>query len=110
MGNLFELTDPQGRKVACSWEVWNIHIVGRRKWMMKRFEEVQKTVQMPNLIQQDVVRNNRESYYRLFKVGNDSLYMKVVVEFDQLFKQGSVITAYTCDQPKPGETVLWMEI
>lgn len=104
MAELFTSIDPRGRKVKCSEERWNNHIVNAKPFMGSQLDNVKKAIIEPDCIVRDVDYNNRECYYKLMP--KRETYMKVVVEFKNNF--GTVITAFRTGTVKKGERVIWV--
>jgi hypothetical protein len=101
---LFEVTDPRGRIVRCTWKQWNNHILAQRNWMEGWQDEVKAAIEGPSIgIYADAHHHNREVYYRLRPV--QTRYLKVIVEFSG--NMGVVITAYPVNSPKSGERMIW---
>ena len=106
MPNLFEVTDPRGRKVVCTEERWSGHVLQARPWMKGWEEEVRAAIEEPYFgVYQDADYPNRNIYYRLHK-GKDR-YIKVVVSFED--EVGRVVTAFPMSSPKAGEKLIWPE-
>lgn len=107
MSNRFEVVDPRGRKVTCTDECWQGHILAARPWMAGWENEVQSAIQHPTFgIYHDATHESRHLYYRLRT--NRRQYIKVVVDFGEA-ETGTVITAFPTDSPKSGEKLLWPE-
>ena len=106
MPNVFEVTDPRGRKVVCTEECWDWHILNARPWMEGWEGRVSEAIEKPTFIGQDVRKQNRQVYYRLRR--REMRYIKVVVEFEGE-ELGTVITAFPADSPKRGERLIWPE-
>ena len=104
---IFETTDPRGKKVICTEEVWFIHVLGGHAEMEGMESEVRQTIESPlySIIYQDRDYPERNIYYRQ---RNKYTYIKVVVEFMQ--DNGFLITAYLTDSVKPGEILLWTPV
>lgn len=104
---IFETTDPRGKKVTCTEEVWLIHVLDGHPEMEGLENIVKQTVEAPlySMIYQDRDYPERNIYY-----GQKSkyVYVKVVVEF--LKDDGVLITAYLTDSVKPGEKLLWTPV
>lgn len=104
MAALFETTDPRGRKVILTEEVWQGHILWQRAFMEGWEDEVKRAIEHPSLgIFADAHIPNREVYYLRRRSGVDLL--KVVVDFSG--DVGIVVTAHPRNKPKPGERMLW---
>jgi hypothetical protein len=107
MPNVFEITDPRGRKVVCTEDRWKWHILSSHPWMTGWESEVMAAIQTPTIgIYQDAESENRHIYYMLPE--GRKRYIKVVVDFDDQ-AVGTVITAFPTDSPKPGERLIWPE-
>jgi hypothetical protein len=107
MPNIFEVIDPRGRRVICTEEVWNDHVLYNHPWMDGREEEVKAAIQKPSFgIYQDAGSEHRHVYYHLHK--SKRYYIKVVVEFVE-DTTGKVITAFNPDSTKAGERLIWPE-
>lgn len=107
MSNLFEVSDPRGRKVVCTEDCWNEHILFNRPWMIGWEDEIQKAIEAPYMgIFQDNDFENREIYYGLSK--GKERYIKIVVEFQE-GNYGEVVTAFPTDSPKSGERLIWLK-
>ena len=104
MPNIFEVEDPRGRRVNCSEDCWDKHIVVDHYIMSDKLDEVVKVIERPHFIATDSLFNDREVYYRRRR--KKLQYIKVVVEFDGA--SGNVRTAYITDSGKSGERVIWM--
>lgn len=104
---LFETTDPRGKKVICTDEIWLIHVLDGHPEMEGLQDEVRKTIQSPiyGMIYQDRDYPERNIYYRQ---KSKFIYIKVVIEF--LKDDGILITAYLTDSVKPGEKLLWTPV
>jgi hypothetical protein len=103
MTNKFETVDPKGRKVTCTEDQWNNHILTNHSDMAGQEKNVQKAIEDPSMgIFSDAKHANRNIYYR--KPPKKNYYIKVVVEFDG--DHGFVITAFPADSGKQGEKLL----
>jgi hypothetical protein len=103
----FEALDPRGRKVVCTVDRWNEHILRHHPFMEGWEAEVQNAIEHPYMgIYQDAQRADRNVYYQI-KKGKER-YIKVVVRFDER-GLGEVITAFTASNLKPGEKLIWPE-
>jgi hypothetical protein len=107
MAVLFETTDPRGKKVICTEEIWLIHVLDGHPEMEGLEDEVRQAVQTPlyRMIFADRDYPEKNIYYRK---RNQKTYVKVVVEF--LNEDGILITAYLTDSVKPGERLLWTPV
>ncbi len=102
MANVFEATDPRGRRVTCTDETWDNHILTGHPIMEGQEGDVQAAIQKPTIgIFRDAHFEDREVYYLLKR----RTYVKVVVRFDG--DVGTVITAFETDSPKRGERMIW---
>jgi hypothetical protein len=104
----FSVADPRGRKIICSAETWNNHIVANHPSMDGREDAIIATISNPELgfIYQDKFYPNRHIYYRRQSRGR--AYWKAVVEFDDEDESdGRVVTAFPCDSKKSGELMIW---
>lgn len=77
---LFETTDPRGKKVICTEEIWLIHVLDGHPEMEGLEDEVRQTIQSPiyGMIYQDRDYPERNIYYHQ---KNKFVYTKVVIEF-----------------------------
>ena len=108
MSIVFEATDPRGRRVICTDEIWHKNILVKRSWMEGWEEEVRQAIEDPSLqIFEDVDNKNRHVYYRRL-THRTPRYIRVVVEF-QREDFGRVITAHPTDSGKSGEKPIWPE-
>ena len=107
MTEVFVATDPRGKKVTCTEEVWMAHVLEGHPEMEGLEGEVSQAIQSPlyMMIFQDRDYPERNIYYRK---KSRFTYIKVVVEF--LKDNGVLITAYLTDSVKPGEKLLWTPI
>lgn len=103
MANHFEVNDPRGRKVVCTLETWQSHILLDHSEMDGCEELVMATI-AHGTIYRDVRKDYRHVYYR--RVKGKGYYIKVVVEFDDA-DSGEVITAFRSRNRKPGERKIW---
>lgn len=106
MANIFEAEDLRGKKIICTEDCWNNHILRNRPFMNGWEDDVKEAIQDPTLgcIYQDAEREDRCIYYRLNRRNNS--YIKVVVNFDSN-GLGNVITAFPTSAPKSGEKLIW---
>jgi hypothetical protein len=104
----FKVTDPRGRIVTCTDEIWNWHICNRPADMEGSEEAVKVAIQKPQhgLIYRDVDEANRDIFYHL--PSGKKHYIKVIVKYDARLR-GQVISAFRTSAPRSGELIIWPE-
>ena len=96
MNVIFEIIDKSGRKINLSEERWK-HIIKRHPYMGKYFEEIKKTLEIPDKIISDDYR--KEYYYKGYKhLKSPNNFILVIVKY--LNGDGFVITSYLTDKIK----------
>lgn len=106
MSDVFEAEDARGRKVICTNEIWNWHILDFHPELEGLEAEVKDAIEHPFMgIYRDTDYENRDVYYKML-AGTAHLYLKVVVEFDENYV-GRVVTAFKTDSGKSGEELIW---
>lgn len=103
---MFECEDVHGRPVSASADWWPEHIVKRRPWMDGWEELIEITVAQPTAIYRDKKHENRECYYRTGVPLDDTIMLKVVVEFDTK-DVGTLVTAFPTRRIPRQEVKIW---
>ena len=76
---------------------------------MVEIDDIQSTVDDPELIMQDERNQNVENYYKQEVIAEyPDLYLKVCVLFKSA-DEGRVITAFPVPWPKPEEEIIWQK-
>jgi hypothetical protein len=101
---LFDTVDPRKCVIKLDQDVFAYHIAKRHT--MINVEHIERTVECPDFIVQDIANSKRENYYLrgLFEK-YPQLFVKVCVENRGAY--GEVITAFTTSSPKSQEVVIW---
>ncbi len=97
---LFAAIDPQGRMVQLSEDCYTFHILEEHP-DLSDFNDIARTIEMPDYIAQDAIDMNRLVYYRTYRRRPQHWLLKVVVERDE------VVTAYRVKRLKQGEVLIW---
>lgn len=108
MANVFDVTDPRGRRVFCTEEIWYSKIGRKRSYMMSGdwLAFAKEAISHPSMgIFQDADHEDREIYY-LLTHSSVSRYIKVVVKFDK-DEVGRVVTVTPTNNGKHGEKLIW---
>jgi hypothetical protein len=104
MPHLFEVVDPQGRRITCSQEAWD-HILAGHSDLEECAEEIRRAIEKPWMgIYQDMEFADRQVYYTV-RTQRKRQLLKVVVR-RQGEKNGEIVTAYPALNPKAGEKLI----
>lgn len=104
--NVITCQDPLARRVTMTRDQWESHVLLRHPDMEHLEAYVQRAIEEPDSIHEDKRTYRRECYYRLGIPDATTIYLKVVVQFDQ-DNNGTIITAFTTRSTSPGERHLW---
>jgi len=109
---IIDVTDPRGHRVVCSGARWEQHICRTHPELVAHLAEVERTLQEPHFIAQDVEDPCSQAYYsfRLLPGQMQNCYLKVIVRFDDRWrrKRGYVVTAYPVTVVTKEERVIWI--
>lgn len=92
---MFTTTDPLNRKIICTSDTWNNHIVKGHVIMQNNINAVKETIEKPEVIYKSNQSPVRNVYFS--KVPSSTfpkLYTKVVVEIDEASNTGEVVSAW----------------
>lgn len=109
---LLAVTDPTGYQITLSVNCWEKHITAQHPELRTRLDDVQKTMEHPEVIQRALDAGSTYYYYRLsgrsfyrFK----DVYILVVVDRDDATKTGFVKTAHMVAKMRSkGGEVIWL--
>lgn len=99
--NFFEVTDPRGKKIICTNDCWQKHILAKHPFLSGWEKDIEKAIKKPDAIYKDANFPDTENYYKKTK----KCYIKVPVKFNG--DNGNTRTAFFCDSPKTGEVLIW---
>lgn len=107
MAWIFEVVDPEGRRVRLSEDRWQQHILPRRPFLRNFVEGIQAAIVRPQVIQ----TGNRP--FTLVYTGqpipsgfHKDEVVRAVVLFNRAYSQGEMLTVYITGQSYQG-AVVW---
>ena len=107
MAWIFEVIDPEGRRVRLSEARWQQHILTRRTFLRNFVEEIQAAITLPQIIQ----TGNRP--FTFVYTGHPipagfhrGEVVRVVVLFNRAYSQGEILTVYITSQSYRG-AIVW---